>query len=281
MSKLLVVFDVEVPFSATTGDDLIVLCSNMLADRIVADTVKRAQEIGTSQFHTYFQDRLMDSEIPVSVLSPIPRNKLPIFSYKKFSKSSTVTGIKLTELKTDCQLFSRLYIACQVRDGNLDEFFHHENQLYPPSLSQGGALRSGSKSELLDCLVPFHTEHEMSDMSIECCVLDGAAIVQMVRPNCSSTFGDYKNKVFLPYICSLLKTARRVDVIFDVYRHDSLKMQTRQKRGTGVRTRVTANTKIPSNWHEFLRVDDNKMELFHFLANTLDGELTIRDRQLH
>lgn len=101
MSKLLVVFDVEVPFSATTGDDLIVLCSNMLADRIVADTVKRAQEIGTSQFHTYFQDRLMDSEIPVSVLSPIPRNKLPIFSYKKFSKSSTVTGIKLTELKTD------------------------------------------------------------------------------------------------------------------------------------------------------------------------------------
>lgn len=50
---------------------------------------------------------------------------------------------------------------------------------------------------------------------------------------------------------------------------DSLKSGTREKRGIGTRTRVTANTKIPKNWTEFLRVDDNKTELFHYLADVL------------
>jgi len=54
-----------------------------------------------------------------------------------------------------------------------------------------------------------------------------------------------------------------------VYLRDSLKSGTREKRGIGTRTRVTANTKIPKNWTEFLRVDDNKTELFHYLADVL------------
>jgi len=31
---------------------------------------------------------------------------------------------------------------------------------------------------------------------------------------------------------------------------------------------VTVGGKVPSNWQEFLRVDNNKRELFHFLADT-------------
>jgi hypothetical protein len=64
-------------------------------------------------------------------------------------------------------------------------------------------------------------------------------------------------------------------VIFDVYYRNSLKYLTREKRGFGTRMHVTANTKIPSNWQEFLRVDENKTELFHFLADSIlsDAEL--------
>ena len=41
------------------------------------------------------------------------------------SKSSTSKEkMKLQSVKTDCQLFSKLYIGCQSRDGDLDEFFH-------------------------------------------------------------------------------------------------------------------------------------------------------------
>jgi len=38
------------------------------------------------------------------------------------------------------------------------------------------------------------------------------------------------------------------------------------KRQPGIRTLVTAATKIPKNWQAFLRVDNNKTDLFHFLA---------------
>ncbi|CAB4038769.1 Hypothetical predicted protein, partial [Paramuricea clavata] len=41
---------------------------------------------------------------------------------------------------------SRLYVASQVRDGNLDEFFEHENQ------AQNGAMRATKKADLVTCL---------------------------------------------------------------------------------------------------------------------------------
>ncbi|KAL8591519.1 hypothetical protein ACOMHN_000534 [Nucella lapillus] len=48
--------------------------------------------------------------------------------------------------------FHGFYIACQTRDGDLEKFFMHENQPYPPSLSKLGELRSGKKADLLACL---------------------------------------------------------------------------------------------------------------------------------
>ena len=46
-------------------------------------------------------------------------------------------GNPFEETRTDCQLFSKLYIGCQNHEGSLDEFFSHENQGSPPSLSDG------------------------------------------------------------------------------------------------------------------------------------------------
>lgn len=45
---------------------------------------------------------------------------------------------QILALKTNCTLFSRLYIACQRTDGNLDEFFSYENQTWPSALGQKG-----------------------------------------------------------------------------------------------------------------------------------------------
>ena len=39
-------------------------------------------------------------------------------------------------LKNDVSLFSRLFIACQNRDGDIDDFFRYENQEVPLSISQ-------------------------------------------------------------------------------------------------------------------------------------------------
>ena len=57
--------------------------------------------------------------------------------------------------------------------------------------------------------------------------------------------------------------------MWDSYVVDSLKATARAKRGKGVRRRVVASAPIPGNWHNFLRVDLNKQELFSFLSKAL------------
>lgn len=48
-----------------------------------------------------------------------------------------------------------------------------------------------------------------------------------------------------------------------------MKASTRGKRGKGIRRRVQADSAIPGNWESFLRIDDNKTELFTYLAEQL------------
>ena len=159
-------------------------------------------------------------------------------------------------------MFSRLYIACQSRDGNLDDFFQHENQ---PSLSNLGKLRQGNKADLLSCLENY-TESAPSQPTAEVTILDGAVVVNFLKPIGAKTFDDYAVKVFLPYIQGQLQHVSRVDIVWDQYLQNSLKSHTRSKRGKGIRRRVNTSTNVPTNWQQFLRDEGNKIELFAFLV---------------
>ena len=133
-------------------------------------------------------------------------------------------------------------------------------------MSDNGQLRLGKKSDLLQCL-----ENESVTTStipaVECVILDGAAIVQMLNPGKCKTFLDYACNAFVPYIESQLFMVHRLDLVWDQYRADSLKCATRAKRGTGYRQRVVPTSAMPTSWQDFLRVDENKVELFSFLSN--------------
>jgi len=69
-----------------------------------------------------------------SVGNTIPHNNLAMFI--KPGMETKAAG-RLTELKNDRVLFSKLYVASQTREGDVDEFFWHENQSTPPSLATG------------------------------------------------------------------------------------------------------------------------------------------------
>ena len=111
-------------------------------------------------------------------------------------------------------------------------------------------IRLGTKSDLLGCLDSC-TDNEVGSArpDTDVTILDGAVLVNILKPLAAKTFDEYALKVFLPYIQSALQRASRVE-----------------KRGKGVRRRVDASTNIPGNWQQFLRVDANKTELFSFLA---------------
>ena len=151
------------------------------------------------------------------------------------------------------------------RDGDLDNFFQYENQDYPPSISIFNELRSGNKADLLKYLEkkadsPILSEPPQSDMVI----IDGAAIVNALKPDAGMTFKDYAANKFIPRISKLLSNVKRIDVVFDVYLEDSLKSTARLHHGQGSRKPVRDNYKVPSNWKSFLRHSENKTELFAF-----------------
>lgn len=71
-------------------------------------------------------------------------NKLSLLNPKFASKSSRGKEKKKL-VKADCQLFSNLYTVSQSGAGDLENFFAHENHVFPVSLSEYGQLRGGHK----------------------------------------------------------------------------------------------------------------------------------------
>ena len=258
------------------SQDLFILDSKDIAGPAAVETVMNAKKIGQEQFEAFTRECLLDRTKAVD--DPIPRNKLKVFSTST-PRSKSKGQQQLISVKNDRELFARMYIGCQTRDGNLEEFFRHENQACPPALSDGGNLFTGTKSDLITCL------EEISDAKTETpvttyIVLDEAAIVQMLKPAASKTFEGYAHQVFFPYISTKLQTVSRLDLIWDTYLADSLKGSTRSKRGQGVWRRVVAAAAIPGNWQNFLRVDSNKTELFKFLSTALLEWFDQEDKQL-
>ena len=150
-------------------------------------------------------------------------------------------------------------------------FLKHEHQGGPPSISQDGKLRlPGKKSDLTDCIQSLSQPRTSAPTPIDVAIIDGAAAINMLKlTNTVKTFQEYADLVFIPYVKGPLQHVQRLDIIWDEYVPNSLKATTREKRGRGIRRRVQSLTTFPKNWKEFLRVGENKKELFSFLAEQI------------
>ena len=114
-------------FADQTGD-LFVLGARDIADSMVVEMVRTVEQLGNcarEQHHCLIQSRKI---------------KLTLFSSPPTTKEKSSDKLKIASLKSNCSLFSSLYVSCQVRDGDLEGFFGHENQSFPPSyLSMGSS----------------------------------------------------------------------------------------------------------------------------------------------
>ena len=151
------------------------------------EAVRHIERIGQEQYENYLTTRL-NGDQPIS--DPIKKNKFLIFNKRPVRQISKESQ-KVSHLKNDCALFSCLYIACQTCKGNLEEFFRHANQSYPPSLSQNGFLRSGKKADPLSCL-ESEADTQRHVPECDCIILDGAVTVNIIRPTGCKTFFDFR-----------------------------------------------------------------------------------------
>ena len=200
--------DLGNPFKEDSGD-LLALDTKDIMPAEVVESVQNIKKIGQSQYKAFVSERMVERRKPIT--HPIKRNKLPLFS-RPTTKTVSKKQAQVSALKDDCSLFSRLYISCQTREGDLEEFFRHENQPWPPLLSQHGQLRQGNKAELVQCLQGT-TEASAESPQVDGKVFDGAVVVQMLHPKTARTFQEYTQTVFLPYIQAQLQSSQRLDIV--------------------------------------------------------------------
>ena len=136
-------------------DELISLDSRNCMDNSVATSLRTSEETGTNQYREYIKNVVKDHRD--SIHSPIKKNLLALFKGPQPKmKSKQVKRIKI--LENNVALFGQLYVSMQSWDGDLKEFFAHEIQSFPPSLSDLGKLYLPSRNALshLSRLNPLH-----------------------------------------------------------------------------------------------------------------------------
>ena len=96
-------------------------------------------------------------------------------------------------------------------------------------------------------------------------------MVHFLKSETAATFADYSNKIFIPYILQQYQNTSRINLIWDCYLTKSIKRGARNKRGSCIRVKVSAQAKIPKRWENFLRDSRNKEKLFSFLTECLSS----------
>ena len=265
-----VINDLGNPFQEDTEDLYNIDTKVVIADEGV-QAVRNAQDIGQTQFEEFMEHKLAGTD---AFYETLKKNKLMFFKVGSKSANSSKAKQKEAATKDDLELFSQLYISCQTRGADLDNFFEHENHAWPPSLAENNCdMHHGNKADLLDCIEPF-APRPPDTPNVDVKIFDGAALIHALDPTKSNanvkTFDDYARKVFHPYLVRQFEWVERVDVIWDEYKASSLKAGVRNMRGTGTALHISGNTRVPVNWKNFLRVDSNKRELFRFLTASIN-----------
>lgn len=252
-----------------TSQDLVTLDSHDVMEQEVVRSLNNVKETGIALHANYVQTRIDTASVPIT--NTIKRNGMYTFANPPDTRSKK--DGKLGVAKKNSVLITQLFLSLQSRpDADMSEFFRFENQREPPSLSDRGMLRSGTKSHILKCLgAPTSASAGARHVTVQ--VLDMAAVVHMVCPSRSATFRDYVPMHLIPFLNSQLTTSvERVDAVWDTYPEKSLKLQTQLRRGSGPRTQIgqNGNTPIPKrDWQKYLTNTENKREFFAFCSQKL------------
>ena len=90
-----------------------------------------------------------------------------------------------------------MYIATQIRGGDMNEFFSHDTLKHPPSLSKYGQMRSGNKSDLIGCIEEVPNVLSRTEaLAVEAAVLEGSVLVNMEKAKKNQSFQTYASDEF-------------------------------------------------------------------------------------
>ena len=123
--------------------------------------------------------------------------------------STTICMRLVLSLKSDCNLFSRLYVASQFRDVNLNDYFSNEKQPCPPSLSARVKLKLGTKSGIVRCLEDASEQQDDITPSVDVVMLDGPAMLCVLKHAAAGTLHEYACQGCVPTLCGTINWVKK------------------------------------------------------------------------
>ena len=254
------------------NDILCNIATGVVLPEEIAERLVKSKEEGLTQLDCFVQQRLHTNS--VSFWDAIPNLRIKTFNTTRKKVRIPSSNEKAVVMAEDRDLFGRLLIVAKVREINLREVLSYELSAVPYSLAHSdGTLRQTAKNVLLQILENYATVHpRLSAIAgiATVYILDGIALVQMMRFAGAKTFGEMAIKYY-EAITSYLRyeNCHRVDVVFDQYWHIFIKGDERKQRGEANALEVKIHgesTPVPKQWNKYISNVKNKVGLCAFLA---------------
>ena len=249
------------PFSEMS---LVSISTGIEATDKVATDLFRAYKVGKEAMQEFITNRLC-KEPKLNLFDPIKKMKLATFSTMSKTKICKLKGKEIS-LKSSKDLFCKVTIIAQKRSLNLNQLFQYPLGPLPLALAEtDGTLKKSPKSALLHKL-EGPTEPVEVIPGEYAFIADGMACVRQIKAS-QLTYSEFAAHL-LSFIIGCSKSAKRVDVVFDVYVDNSIKDVERTRRSHGeLRLKKIIPTAQIKQWNLLLSSNENKNKLTAFIVD--------------
>ena len=260
-------FDINIP-----KEKLVNLSSAVpLPDQVAAEILS-TRTVGEEQGQRFRIQRLESSEVKFH--DPIKKTKLHLFSSS--SKKVTIEEnkkVKCVEVNQD--ILGTLLSFSAKSEQAIDFAKALEYPLCPVPLSLAnpdGSRRVTSKSKLIEVIiknvkspVSHPRESQPPKEIVSAFIVDMMACLRGIT-QIPETYEDLTWK----FLQQLPSGYSRVDIVADTYQEVSLKSAERNARGISSKVIIPSNkSKVPRNFNDFLKNDDNKQRLICLMQDTI------------
>lgn len=244
-------------------EDLLSLSTGTVAPPEVSRDLLRAHAVGEAAYQE-FKARL-DEDQHEEFYGKLKKQGLKTFanvSIKCKSKNS-----QDIVLKADRNLFSHMILVAESRQVNMKDVLAHPLGPLPWALANtDGTLRKTNKAVLARELEKnVSAAEEIPTPSAT--IIDGMGLVQKLNGS-NKTFGQVAELAFT-HILHEGGQSKRIDIVFDVYRSNSIKHAERVNRGAdnALHYKKLACGNHVQQWRKFLSGSSNKTSLIKFLTD--------------
>ena len=194
------------------------IITGMVVPEEVTQHILKSSFIGRKEMLNFVKDRLIDKKI--GFFDTLSKQKLKTFASIRKPISITVKS-KEKSITVDRDLFARLVIIVKSREVDIRNLFQYELTTVPLSLSKlDGSLNKSPKSLLL---AEFEKNAEVlpdlpRDEASSTWIVDGMALIQMVRGGKAKTFGELAQVLFQIILSIFQRPKEKMSLLIDMTR---------------------------------------------------------------